>query len=143
MDSVVCFMRDGSLKVTKVADKVFMGRNIIHLDILPQDGDTHFYTMVYQDKASGKAFAKRFQIGGLSRDKLYPLVKSEGSKVIYFKVSKDEKSMPQNLHIGLDGRGGARIREFDFDLTKVPVSTRSAKGLTVTKWNVKSVKAID
>ena len=89
MDSVLCFMRDGSLKVTKVADKVFMGRNIIHLDILPQDGDTHFYTMVYQDKASGKAFAKRFQIGGLSRDKLYPLVKSEGSKVLFFKVSKD------------------------------------------------------
>ena len=143
MDSVLCFMRDGSLKVTKVADKVFMGRNIIHLDILPQDGDTHFYTMVYQDKASGKAFAKRFQIGGLSRDKLYPLVKSEGSKVLFFKVSKDEKSMPQTLHIGLDGRGGARIREFDFDLTKVPVSTRSAKGLTVSKWNIKSVKVID
>ncbi len=143
MDSVLCFMRDGSLKVTKVADKVFMGRNIIHIDIFPQDGDTHFYTMVYQDKASGKAFAKRFQIGGLSRDKLYPLVKSEGSKVVYFKVSKDEKSMPQNLHIGLDGRGGARIREFDFDLSKVPVSTRSAKGLTVTKWNIKSVKVID
>ena len=51
--------------------------------------------------------------------------------------------MPQTLHIGLDGRGGARIREFDFDLTKVPVSTRSAKGLTVSKWNIKSVKVID
>ena len=143
MDSVLCIMRDGSLKVTKVADKVFMGRNIIHINIWPQDGDTNFYTMVYQDKASGKAFAKRFQIGGLSRDKLYPLVKSEGSKILYFKVSPDEKSMPQNLHIGLDGRGGARIREFDFDLSKVPVSTRSAKGLTVTKWNIKSVKVID
>lgn len=143
MDSVLCIMKDGSLKVTKVSDKVFMGRNIIHIDIWPQDGDTHYYTMVYQDKASGKAFAKRFQIGGLSRDKLYPLVKSEGSKIVYFKVSPDEKSMPQTLHIGLDGRGGARIREFDFDMSKVPVSTRSAKGLTVTKWNIKSVKLVD
>jgi len=143
MDSVFCIMRDGSLKVTKVADKVFMGKDIIHINIWPQDGDPNFYTMIYQDKASGKAFAKRFQIGGLSRDKLYPLVKSEGSKIVYFKVSPNEKSMPQNVHIGLDGRGGARIRELDFDLSKVPVSTRSAKGLTVTKWTIKSVKLID
>lgn len=143
MDSVLCIMRDGSLKVSKVADKVFMGRHIIHIDLWGKDGDPNYYTLVYQDKASGKAFAKRFQIGGLSRDKLYPLIKSEGSKIVFFKVSPDEKSMPKTLHIGLDGRGGARIREFDFDLTKVPVSTRSAKGLTVTKWNIKSVKVID
>jgi topoisomerase IV subunit A len=76
LDSVLCLMADGSLKVTKVADKVFMGRDIIHCAILPADGDKNFYTMVYQDGASGKAFAKRFQIGGLSRDKFtlsYPV----------------------------------------------------------------------
>ena len=142
LDSALCLMGDGSLKVTKVADKVFMGRNIIHCAIIPADGDKNFYTMVYQDGASGKAFAKRFQIGGLSRDKLYPLVPSEGSKVLYLDVSPTEKAMPQKLHISLDGRGGARVRELDFDLAPVPVSSRSAKGLTITKWNVKGVKRI-
>ena len=143
LDSVLCIMQDGSLKVTKVADKVFMGRNIMHIDIWPQDGDPNFYTMIYQDKESGKAFAKRFQIGGLSRDKLYPLVKSDGSTIVYFDVSPDEKSMPQNVHVSLDGRGGARVRELDFDFSRVPVSTRTAKGLTVTKWNIKGVKRTD
>ena len=143
LDSVLCLMGDGSLKVTKVADKVFMGRDIIHCAILPADGDKNFYTMVYQDGASGKAFAKRFQIGGLSRDKLYPLVPSEGSKVIYLDVSPTEKAMPKQLHVSLDGRGGARVRELDFDLTAVPVSSRGAKGLTITKWNVKAVKRVD
>ncbi len=142
LDSALCLMGDGSLKVTKVADKVFMGRNIIHCAVFPADGDKNFYTMVYQDGASGKAFAKRFQIGGLSRDKLYPLVPSEGSKVLYLDVSPTEKAMPQKLHISLDGRGGARVRELDFDLAPVPVSSRSAKGLTITKWNVKGVKKI-
>ena len=142
LDSALCLMGDGSLKVTKVADKVFMGRNIIHCAIIPADGDKNFYTMVYQDGASGKAFAKCFQIGGLSRDKLYPLVPSEGSKVLYLDVSPTEKAMPQKLHISLDGRGGARVRELDFDLAPVPVSSRSAKGLTITKWNVKGVKRI-
>jgi topoisomerase-4 subunit A len=143
LDSVLCIMADGSLKVAKVGDKVFMGRDILYCAVFPKDGDTAFYTMVYQDKESGKAFAKKFQIGGLSRDKLYPLVKSEGSKVVYLEVSKTEKEMPKALHVSLDGRSGARIRELDFDLANVPVSTRSAKGLTVTKWTVKEVKRTD
>jgi topoisomerase-4 subunit A len=143
LDSVLCLMADGSLKVAKVGDKVFMGRDILHCAVFPKDGDTAFYTMVYQDKESGKAFAKKFQIGGLSRDKLYPLVKSEGSKVVFLEVSKTEKEMPKTLHVSLDGRSGARIREIDFDLAKVPVSTRSAKGLTVTKWTVKEVRRSD
>src|SRR5258708_10528878 len=69
LDSVLAIMKDGSLKVSKVADKVFMGREIIHLAIWPKEGDTNFYTMVYQDGATGKAFVKKFQVGGLSRDK--------------------------------------------------------------------------
>ncbi|KXU37679.1 DNA topoisomerase [Cephaloticoccus primus] len=140
LDSVLCLMADGSLKVSKVADKVFMGRHILHIDIWPKDGDAHFYTMVYQDGESGKAYAKRFQIGGLSRDKLYSLVKGEGSRVLYLDVAGSEAAMPQALHISIDGRSGARVRELDFDLTKVPLSTRSAKGLTVAKWPIKSVK---
>ena len=95
------------------------------------------------DGESGKAFAKRFQIGGLSRDKLYPLAKGEGSKVAYLEVSKSEKEMPKKIMVYLDGRSGARIREFEFDLSGIPVSTRTAKGLTVTKWTVKDVKRVD
>lgn len=143
LDSVLCIMRDGSLKVSKVGDKVFMGRDIIHCAVFPKDGDPNFYTMVYQDGESGKAFAKRFQIGGLSRDKLYPLTKSEGSNVVYLDVAKTEKDLPKTLRIFIDGRSGARVREFDFDMAAVPVSARSAKGLTVSKWPVKDVRRAD
>ena len=143
LDSVLTIMQDGSLKVSKVADKTFMGREILHVAIWPKDGDQSFYTMIYQDGATGKAFAKKFQIGGLSRDKLYPLVKSENSKIVYLEVSAKEKDMPKSVHVSLDGRSGARVREIDFDLTPVPVSTRTAKGLTVTKWAVKEVKRND
>lgn len=143
LDSVLTIMRDGSLKVSKVADKTFMGREIIHVALWPKEGDQCYYTMIYQDKASGKAFAKKFQIGGLSRDKLYPLVKSEGSRVVWLDVQAREKDMPKSVHVSLDGRSGARIRELDFDLTGLPVSTRTAKGLTVTKWTVKEVKVND
>lgn len=143
LDSALTIMRDGSLKVAKVADKVFMGRDIIHCSVFTKDGDPSFYTMIYQDKESGKAFAKRFQIGGLSRDKLYSLVQSEGSEVVYLHAAKSEKEMPKKLMIFLDGRSGARVREFEFDMAPVPVSSRNAKGITVTKWPVKNVKRAD
>ncbi|HEX8312270.1 MAG TPA: DNA gyrase/topoisomerase IV subunit A [Chthoniobacteraceae bacterium] len=141
LDSVLTIMKDGSLKVAKVADKVFMGREIIHIAIWPKDGDTNFYTMVYEDGPSGKTYAKKFQIGGLSRDKLYPLVPSEKSRIIYLHVTATEEAMPHSLHVSLDGRSGVRVRELDFDLTRLPVSTRTSKGLTVTQWSVKEVKA--
>jgi topoisomerase-4 subunit A len=67
-------------------------------------------------------------------------VKSEDARVIYLKISATEKEMPKSIHVSLDGRSGARTRELDFDLTRVPVSTRTSKGLTVTKWAVKEVK---
>jgi topoisomerase-4 subunit A len=143
LDSVLTIMKDGTLKVAKVADKVFMGREIIHVAIWPKDGDTNFYTMVYQDGETGKAFAKKFQIGGLSRDKLYPLAKSESSKVVFMHIAATEKDMPKSLRVLLDGRSGARVRELDFDLSELPVSGRNAKGVTVSKWTVKDVKPVD
>jgi len=143
LDSVLCILKDGSLKVAKVGEKVFMGREIIHIAIWPKEGDTSFYTMVYQDGGTGKAYAKKFQIGGLSRDKLYPLVKSDKSRVIYLHIAAAEKEMPRSLEISLDGRSGARVRELEFDLSRVPVSGRTSKGLTITKWPIKDVTTRD
>ncbi len=143
LDDVLCIMADGTMKVARVGDKVFMGRDIIHCAVFPKDGDTAFYAMVYQDKATGKAFAKKFQIGGVTRDKLYPLVKSDGSRVVYFERCATAKTLPAGLHVSLDGRSRARVREFDFEMSAVSVSNRSAKGLTVTKWPIKEVKRLD
>ncbi|HEY3758013.1 MAG TPA: DNA gyrase/topoisomerase IV subunit A [Opitutaceae bacterium] len=140
LDDVVCFMADGTMKVTRVADKVFMGRDIIYCGVLPKEGEASVFAMVYQDGESGKAFAKKFQIGGVTRDKLYPLAKAEGSQVVYFERFANEKALPATLHIALDGRSRARVREFDFDFNPVPVSHRNARGLTVSKWPVKEVK---
>lgn len=140
LDDIVCIMADGSMKVSKVADKVFMGRDILFCAVLPKEGDPGVFAMVYQDAASGKAFAKKFQIGGVTRDKLYPLLRSDGSRVVYLARFAKESDAPKTLHISLDGRSRARVREFDFDFSAVPVSHRAAKGLTVSRWPVKDVR---
>jgi topoisomerase-4 subunit A len=140
LDDVVCFMADGTMKVARVADKVFMGREILHVAVVPKEGDRAFYTMIYQDKESGKAFAKKFQLGGITRDKLYPLVPSEGSKVVFLDVAKSEETTTKKVTVTLSGRCSARVKEFVFDLSELTIGQRGAKGITVTQWPVRQVR---
>lgn len=139
LDDVVCFMGDATCKVVKVADKVFVGKDIRHLHVLPKDGDDRFYTIIYQDKESGKAFAKRFQLGGTTREKLYNLAASEGSKLVFFDETKNQESMPTKVRIQLSGRCSARVKDFEFDLKELTVGSRGAKGLTVTQYPIRDV----
>lgn len=143
LDDVLCIMADGSLKVSRVADKLFMGRDIIHVAVVPKEADTTVYTLVYQDKETGKAFIKRFQLGGFTRDKLYPLAGAEGSHIVWLDVARSPAEMPTKVLISLDGRSKARVRDFEFDASALAISSRGAKGLTVSKWPVKSVKVLN
>jgi len=140
LDDAICFMADGTMKVARVAEKVFMGPEILHIAILPKEGDRAFYTMIYQDKESGKAFAKKFQVGGVTREKLYPLVASEGSRVVFLDVAKVATSTTKKVNVTLSGRCAARVKEFEFDLSPLTVGQRGAKGVTVTQWPIRMVK---
>lgn len=139
LDDVICFMADATMKVCKVADKVFMGPNIVDVALLPKEGDPRFFTLIYQDKKSGRAFAKRFQVGGVTREKLYNLAASEKSKLLFLDHTKNEASMPSKVRIQLSGRCSARDKDFEFDLSELRVGGRAAKGTTVTKYPVRSI----
>jgi topoisomerase-4 subunit A len=142
IDQVLCVMADGSLKVTKVADKVFMGRDILHVTLFVKDGPSEFFTLLYQDKKSGKCFAKRFTVGGVTRDKLYSLTATPDSKVVYLDVTKNESAMPNAVRIQLSGRCSARVKDFEFDLSQMSVGARGAKGVSVTKYPVRKVTKV-
>ena len=143
LDDVICFMGDATMKVARVADKVFMGPKIQHCAVFSKDGDKNFYSLIYQDKETGKAFAKRFQTGGITREKLYNLAASEGSELVYFHVSKSEEDMPRNVKVVLSGRCAAKKKEFDFDLSGLSVGSRGAKGVTVTEYPIRQVRRAD
>ncbi len=140
IDDVVTFLKDATCKLVKVAEKVFVGKDIEHLHVVPKDGDDRFYTLIYQDKESGKAFAKRFQLGGMTREKVYNLAASEGSKLVFLDETKNQESMPKAVTVYLSGRCSARVKEFIFDLTELTLGARGNKGVTVTQYPVRDVK---
>ena len=142
LDSVLAIMKDGTLKVSKVADKVFMGREIIHCRHLAE-GRRH---ELLHDGLPGRRDREslRQEIPDrrpVPRQALPPGEVGRLPRRLPAKSVPAEKDMPKTIHVSLDGRSGARVRELDFDLTRVPVSTRTSKGLTVTKWTVKEVTA--
>jgi topoisomerase-4 subunit A len=140
LDDVVAFMSDATCKLVRVAEKVFIAKDIQHLHVVPKDGDDRYYTIIYQDKESGKAFAKRFQLGGMTREKVYNLAASEGSKLVFFDETKNIESMPKAVTIYLSGRSAARVKDFLFDLSELTVGARGNKGVTVTQYPIRDVK---
>ena len=138
-DDIIAFTKSGSMKVVKVSDKVFIGKDIIHAAVFQKNDERTTYNMVYSDGASGISYAKRFNVTGVTRDKEYPLAKStEKSKVHYFSINPNGEA--ESVKIILSPNCSARIKEFDFYFETLEVKGRSSVGNQVTKYPIKTVK---
>lgn len=139
MDNIIVFRRDGKMTVTKVADKVFVGKDILWLSIFQKSDERTTYNMVYTDGKTGVAYAKRFNVTGITRDKEYDLTKGNpGSKVLYHSANPNGEA--EVVHVTLNPAAKARIKEFDFYFEEIEIKGRSAGGNQLTKYPVKGVK---
>jgi topoisomerase-4 subunit A len=139
LDDVIVIGKDGVMKVMKIADKMFVGKNPLRVSVFRRD-DQKVYNMVYRDGSSGRLYAKKFKIGGVTRDKEYPLFKVHSkSRIFYFSVHDSEKKNSRVLvHIDPELK---RVREkvIEFDFSWVEVQGRSVKGSTLTAHKVDRV----
>lgn len=139
LDDIICFTKSGKMKVVKVADKVFIGKDIIYSAIFQKNDERTIYNMMYVDGKSGISFAKRFNVMGITRDKEYDLTQgTERSKVHYFTANPNGEA--EVIKITLSPNCTARIKELDFYFEELEIKGRSSKGNTVTKYPVKSVR---
>ena len=139
LDDIIVFTREGKMKVVKVADKVFIGKDIIHAAIFDKSDARTTYNMIYTDGKKGVSYAKRFNVTGITRDKEYDLTKgSEHSKVQYFSVNPNGEA--EVVRIILSPVTKARIKEFEFQFETLEIRNRGSIGNIVTKYPVRSVK---
>lgn len=138
-DDIIAFTKAGTMKVVKVSDKVFIGKDIIHAAVFQKSDERTTYNMIYVDGASGTSYAKRFNVTGITRDKEYHLTKgTEKSKVHYFTANLNGEA--EVVKIILSPNCSARIKEFDFYFEELEIKGRGSMGNQVTKYPIKTVK---
>lgn len=137
LDDIIVFTRRGIMKVVKVSDKVFIGKDILYAAVFQKNDERTTYNMIYTDGASGKSFAKRFNVTGVTRDKEYDLTKGhEKSKVNYFRAWPNAEA--ELVRIVLTPGSKARIKELEFNFAELEIKGRSSMGNTITKYPIKA-----
>lgn len=138
IDDIIAFKKDGSFQVSKVSDKVFVGKDIIHAAVWKKGDDRTTYNMFYVDAKSGRTMAKRFQVKSITRDKPYDLTKgAKGSKILYFTCNPNGET--ETVQVQLSPGCSAKKKVFEFDFADIAIKGRAAGGNIVTKYPVKKV----
>ncbi len=135
LDDIIAFTKDGKMKVFKVADKVFVGKDIIHVAVFKKNDERTTYNMIYRDGPKGITFMKRFNVTGVTRDKEYDLTKGTPGSLVYW-FSANPNGETDKVTVILRQVSGLRKFEVDVDFAEMPVKARSAVGNIVTKYTV-------
>jgi topoisomerase-4 subunit A len=138
IDDIIAFTKEGKMKIFKVSDKVFVGKDIVHVAIFKKNDERTTYNMIYRDGPKGITFMKRFNVTGVTRDKEYDLTKgSPNSNVYWFTVNPNGESEKVRVH--LRAVPGLRKLELPIDFGEMEVKARGAVGNIVTKYTVNKV----
>jgi topoisomerase-4 subunit A len=138
LDDIIAFTKDGKMKVFKVSDKVFIGKDIIYIAIFKKNDERTTYNMIYTDGPKGVTFIKRFNVTGVTREKEYDLTKgTANSSVHWFTINPNGEA--EKVQVILKPVAGLRKFELDVDFAEIPVKGRASTGNIVTKYAIKKV----
>lgn len=138
IDDIVVFRRDGKCVVTKIQEKIFVGKDIIYVSVFKKNDERKIYNLAYLDAKSGITMVKRFPITGVTRDREYDLTMGNPkSKITYF--SANDNGEAEVITVNLTAQSSAKIKQFDFDFATVGIKNRSAQGNILTKYPVRKI----
>ncbi|MES2800598.1 MAG: DNA gyrase/topoisomerase IV subunit A [Bacteroidota bacterium] len=138
IDDIIIFFASGKMMVTKVADKKFVGKGIIHVDVWKKGDKRTIYHLIYQDGTGGAAMMKRFYVNSITRDTEYDLTKGvKGSKVLYFSVHPNGER--EVISVLLRPRPHLKRLRFDVDFGTLLIKGRQSSGNRVTKEIVQRI----
>ncbi|WP_291099681.1 MULTISPECIES: DNA gyrase/topoisomerase IV subunit A [unclassified Flavobacterium] len=139
IDDVIVFLRDGNMMICKVDDKKFVGKDIIHVAIFDKSDKRTIYNMIYRDGKSGPSYIKRFNVSGVTRDKLYDLTNgTKGSQILYFTCNPNGEA--EVITVLLRQIGSIKKLKWDLDFADIAIKGRASKGNLVTKYPIKKIE---
>ncbi len=141
MDEVIIFKKDGSYYVTKVADKIFVGKDILHVNVFKKNDKRTIYNVVYRDGKYGVAYVKRFYVTGVTREKVYDLTKgTSGSRVLYFSANPNGEA--ELIKVCLKPKPNLKKLVFEYDFADLAIKGRDSQGNTLSKNEVHKISVM-
>ena len=139
IDDIIVFREDGSMLVTKVDAKTFVGKDIIHIAIFKKNDKRTVYNMMYRDGKNGPSYMKRFTVTSTTRDKEYDLTNgNKGSILHYFSANPNGEA--EVVTVNLRAVGSVKKLKWDIDFSDLAIKGRSSRGNTITKYPIKKVE---
>jgi topoisomerase-4 subunit A len=139
IDDIIVFTEDGTMMVSKVDSKTFVGKGILHVAVFKKKDKRTIYNMIYKDGSRGATYVKRFSVTSMTRDKEYDLTAgNKGSKVLYFTANGNGEA--EVVTVLLRQSGSIKKLKFDLDFSDILVKGRGSKGNIVTKYSVKRIE---
>ena len=135
LDDVIIFYKDGKYKIVRVAEKLFVGKNVLYLSVFKKNDSRTIYNAVYRDGKKGWYFIKRFNVTSMTRDKEYDLtIGTPGSKVMYFTANPNGEA--EVIKVTLDPDPKLKKIFIEKDFSEVMIKGRASKGNLLTKYPV-------
>ena len=132
LDDVIIFYKDGKYKIVRMAEKLFVGKNVLYLNVFKKNDSRTIYNVVYRDGRKGPYFIKRFNVTSMTRDKEYDLTQgTEGSRVMYFTANPNGEA--EIIKVTLDPNPKLKKIFIEKDFSEVIIKGRASKGNLLTK----------
>ncbi len=137
LDDIIIFYRDGKYKVIRVADKIFVGKNVIWLQVFKKNDARTIYNVVYRDGKKGPFYMKRFNVTSITRDREYDLTRGEpGSRVMYFSPNPNGEAEVIKVTLDPDTTKKRQNIFLEKDFSEVGIKGRAARGILLTRKSV-------
>ncbi len=138
IDDIIVFRADGTYVITKVDEKVYVGKDVLHIDVFKKNDDRTIYNAVYRDGLHGRCYVKRFAVTSCTRDKEYNLTQGkEKSKVLYFTANPNGEA--EVIRVSLYPRARMKNTSFDYDFSELVIKGRSARGNILSRYPIRKI----
>lgn len=138
IDDIIIFFKDGKYKIVKVSDKMFVGKNVLYLNVFKRNDKRTIYNLAYKSGKTGPYYIKRFAVTGVSRDKEYDMTQGkEGSRILYFSANPNGEA--ETIRVLLKPRARQKIQVFEKDFSDIAIKGRQSMGNLLTKADIHKV----
>lgn len=142
IDDIIVFRKDGKYLVTRISEKAFVGKDIIHVAVWMKGDERTTYNAAYSDGESGRSYVKRFHVQAITRDKEYDIMQgTDRSRLLYFTAQPNGEA--EIIRVQLSQGSRARQKAFDFDFSTLDIRGRNSKGNILTRYPVRKVSFLE